>query len=357
MVSKINMKTNIILLCFILSLMLPVAQVESAPPSPVKKLQVYFDVTCEEDWASAEKFRPGPGLENKDLTDWKWVVKFELPKAKALKAITILHNKPGEGWSSSGETFFNKQLFPLVMVYKDKSLNAKRNQKLATLKAGKVELALYGQPELTPFTGGKLLLDFADGTSLRANIPISGFSKKDRAQCDYSKVNFDLGKVWSVQKGPWTGVWTRQGTSKVFTVVWISYGKEDKDEIVFQKYEDGQVQFYSKNNKGRYRGLLSCDMKKVVKGTGDWLANGETWYAEINPPSLLAIIDSTTASAVSTPAVSPAASPETTPITSPVTTPVASPGAFSVIPTAAIIPATPETRPKFPRHRPGRKIH
>lgn len=123
-------------------------------------------------------FGPGDGRLNDTSYDWHLRFSFYVSKELEIKSITFLHDQigyPEEGWSSSSEQYFNKQLYPLVVFTTPEAhilksnppivtddfghqLNTDYDQSLGTYAVGDHELDLYAQIENPEFGGGRLIV-------------------------------------------------------------------------------------------------------------------------------------------------------------------------------------------------------
>ena len=138
-------------------------------------------------------FAPSSGNINSKNSDWKWVLNISVPSNSnlMLKRITIKHNISGEIWSTgynnylqNGEKLYdgyNEHPYPLVVVMNGLQLNKEYDQTLMTkpLSAGNNEFVLYGQAEYTSFVGGKIVVEFNDGTSVSNTIASSNIRQGD----------------------------------------------------------------------------------------------------------------------------------------------------------------------------------
>ena len=53
------------------------------------------------------------------------------------------------------------------------------------------------------------------------------------------------------------------------------------DEITLESVSGLQVELYRKGTHGYYHGILSCDKRHIIDGSGDWFVNGDRWSGEI----------------------------------------------------------------------------
>ncbi|MBP7967158.1 peptidoglycan-binding protein [Candidatus Woesebacteria bacterium] len=119
-------------------------------------------------------FGTGKGNVNKNKLDWYWRLKINSEKATKIKSIKIEHTPAGEGWSTAMTYMYNRAYaYPLKVVG-----GAYENTKYVTdinleVQKGDNYYDLYGQPESTSFKGGKITVEFADGTILYKDIPAS----------------------------------------------------------------------------------------------------------------------------------------------------------------------------------------
>ncbi|TAK57707.1 hypothetical protein EPO17_01280 [Patescibacteria group bacterium] len=123
--------------------------------------------------------------------DWVWNMYLNLKSPKKIKAISIRHDSPntsGEAWSTgSSQSLLGKLLYPLVVTTKDGvQLNSSYDQPYSATSpspaygsfefpAGSYTLKLYGNTGKKPFDGGKIIVDFTDGTSVSSMISASDY--------------------------------------------------------------------------------------------------------------------------------------------------------------------------------------
>lgn len=256
---------------------------------------VELNLSSKKDYAGVwGQFQPGTGNMNSNPADWEWQLKLNLAQAAKIHSITVLHNLPGEGWSTSSESFFNKSLYPIVVFHNGSQINTAYDQSLGVYPPGEHVFSLYAQKESTPFVGAKVFIEFEDGTLIKATIESAGFGPESMPLCKESVV-FDLGREWTVQEGIWTGHWVRRGESRVFDATWevlgnfgAYSGKKTTDVIELTKIDGYQVHLYRKGTQGYYHGILSCDKKSITNGIGDWFANGDKWIGVISTGEELA---------------------------------------------------------------------
>jgi hypothetical protein len=124
--------------------------------------------------------------------DWVWNMYLNLKSAKRIKAISIRHDSPnrsGEAWSTTASTsLLGKLLYPLVVTTTGGTqLNSVYDQSYAyntsspeygnfDLPAGDYNFKLYGNTGKVPFDGGKIYVDFTDGTSVSSMISASDYN-------------------------------------------------------------------------------------------------------------------------------------------------------------------------------------
>lgn len=138
-----------------------------------------------EDRASVwHKFSPGIGNANKNAADWNWRASLTLSGQKTIERMTILHNTSGERWSTgfskvlkNGADLFpgrEEHPYPLVVIFQGQKLNQAYDQVLGTYGVSPIHVfTLSGQIESPQFSGGKLIVEFTDGTNIMADIPAS----------------------------------------------------------------------------------------------------------------------------------------------------------------------------------------
>jgi len=127
--------------------------------------------------------------------DWVWSMYLNLKSAKKIKAISIRHdssNVSGEAWSTgSSNALLGKLLYPLVVTTGGGTqLNTSYDQLYSyntpnpaygnfEFPAGDYTLKLYGNTGKVPFDGGKIFVDFTDGTSVSSMISASDYNPRD----------------------------------------------------------------------------------------------------------------------------------------------------------------------------------
>gem|GEM_PF-4896624 len=128
-------------------------------------------------------FGPGVGNGNKNTADWNWAMNINLPTQKTVSRITVRHNTRGEIWSTGysrylkdGTDLYGREEhpYPLVVTRDGNQINNGYDQTILT-GTGSYFLKLYGQPESSSFTGGKIIVEFSDGTSVTEAIPASDY--------------------------------------------------------------------------------------------------------------------------------------------------------------------------------------
>ncbi len=126
-------------------------------------------------------FRPGPGNINENVNDWNWEMTLNLPGKKTISRITLIHNAPGEVWSTGYSRYLKdgtdlykgreEHPYPLVVFRDGTQINTAYDQ---TIEAEFGDtFKLYGQPEEEVFAGGKIVVEFSDGTKVEGNVPAS----------------------------------------------------------------------------------------------------------------------------------------------------------------------------------------
>ena len=145
-------------------------------------------------------FGPGTGNINKNPNDWNWKMGLTFnSQGKSVSRITLIHNTKGEIWSTGYSRYlldgtdlygYNEHPYPLVLTTEKVGtgsglwyqINTAYDQTLyiggsnTSLDIANV-FSLYGQPESTTFTGGKLVVEFTDGTSVTTIIPASNITQ------------------------------------------------------------------------------------------------------------------------------------------------------------------------------------
>lgn len=176
-------------------------------------------------------FNSGTGNLNKNSNDWSWIMNLVIPSGenKLIKRITISHNTRGEVWSTGYSRYlqdgtdlygYNEHPYPLVVVQNGVQINKAYDQSLQQkpLFAGTYQYKLYGQPESVTFNGGKLIVEFNDGTLSSAIIPASNLTQS--AVTKYSTPSPTPSPLNSVT----VSVTSPVSTDSQFKINWSSYG-------------------------------------------------------------------------------------------------------------------------------------
>ena len=126
-------------------------------------------------------FGPGPSNLGGSANDFNWNVTLNLSSSETIQSMQLISSNGLEGWStvSSTNNPLGKELYPLVVFNESKGggqVNTAYGQTLGSFGVGTVEFYLYGQPEVTTFTGGTLTINFTDGTSVTAQVPASNIT-------------------------------------------------------------------------------------------------------------------------------------------------------------------------------------
>ncbi len=132
------------------------------------------------------QFHKAEGDITKNETDWKWSLYINNLNGKTIKRITVIHNIRGEVWSTGFSRYlndntdlygYNENPYPIVAMYNGKQLNTDYDQNIQldnqSTTNGPYKLDLYGEAEYGMFTGGRLIVEYTDGTSESTIIPKS----------------------------------------------------------------------------------------------------------------------------------------------------------------------------------------
>lgn len=133
---------------------------------------------------SYNTFAPGAGQQNPEAKDFAFTVRLSNYVEATINKITLIHTAASEGWSTSDskDNELGRKLYPLVVEVGDpdgapttfRQINNAYSQKLGTyapIKDRKPHVfRVYGQPEKVPFTGGELLIEFANGNVVKINV-------------------------------------------------------------------------------------------------------------------------------------------------------------------------------------------
>lgn len=135
-------------------------------------------------------FRSGTGNINKNPYDWHWGATINLPTQKTVSRITVIHNTSGEVWSTGYSRYlgpasnpsdlygYEEHPYPIVVTRDGNQINTAYDQNIFT-GTGSYFFKLYGQPESTSFTGGKIVVEFSDGTYASSAIPASSIKQQE----------------------------------------------------------------------------------------------------------------------------------------------------------------------------------
>ncbi len=160
-------------LLFVASFISTPAQTASNGPT-----QISITLTdADDDRASTQGvFGPGPGFNGQLLNDFHWTLDLDLDESKTISSILIEHQRSGEAWTTSSSRRYGKDLYPLVVYWGSTQLNEKYDDVMGPLLFGKTTLAIYGQIESQSFSGGRIFIEFLDGSVARASIPAADVS-------------------------------------------------------------------------------------------------------------------------------------------------------------------------------------
>lgn len=138
----------------------------------------YLDGFKEDHAGMWSQFYPGVAYVNKNPYDYVFSVSLTLDSSKTVKQMTLVHDIYGEAWSTSDDkSLYNKLLYPLVVFRSEKQFNFNYTNfnnpsdiLMSKLEPTKHNFKIYGQRETEPFRGGKLIIDFLDGSQLSADV-------------------------------------------------------------------------------------------------------------------------------------------------------------------------------------------
>jgi hypothetical protein len=124
---------------------------------------------------SWDNFGPGKAYMNQNPADFGFTLSLvQSLSTRTVKSIVIFYNTAGEGCSTSKDNvYFSKAPYPMVVVKDGYQLNSAYDVSLGTYGTGSFTFKLYCQPETTPFSGGKILVTFTDGTFATASLASS----------------------------------------------------------------------------------------------------------------------------------------------------------------------------------------
>jgi len=150
-------------------------------------VSAYLNNASENKAGAWNQFTAGVGNINKNPSDWNWTMHINFPTEKTISRITIVHNTRGEVWSTGYSRYlrdgtdlygYNEHPYPLVVTDEGGGqMNDLYDQGLLS-GTGTHVLNLYGQPESTSFIGGRLIVEFTDGTSATTTIVASSIKQE-----------------------------------------------------------------------------------------------------------------------------------------------------------------------------------
>jgi hypothetical protein len=168
-------------------------------------LDVELDPMSQEDQVGVwGEFNAGPGNANRNPIDFAWKVKLKLSSPKTISSITLIHNAPGDVWSTSKAPVGGKLPYPLGVVHDGERLNTYYDQSLGAYQSGTETFLLFGQRETEIFEGGKLIVTFTDGTSALATITtprskvLGATTVSAAATPSFTVVSPNGGEVWRI---------------------------------------------------------------------------------------------------------------------------------------------------------------
>ncbi|MBU6390065.1 hypothetical protein KGQ31_00770 [Patescibacteria group bacterium] len=126
------------------------------------------------------QFNGGGGIITTGDSDWNISLSLTLGSTKTIKSISVYHTGSGapsstEGWSTASSDDMGRNDFPLVVFQNNTQLNTAYDKTFGPLQAGTYQYVLYGQVETPNWYGGKVVVDFTDGTQTTAPILASSY--------------------------------------------------------------------------------------------------------------------------------------------------------------------------------------
>ncbi len=120
--------------------------------------------------ASSDKvgsgFGQSVGIGNSNPADYHISATVNSSLQRQIKNINIRHF--GDTWSTD-----NNWYYPIQIFKGNSAVNSTYLQALDLMVNGTLNLDFYVQPELTPFRGGTITVNFTDGTTAKGSIPAS----------------------------------------------------------------------------------------------------------------------------------------------------------------------------------------
>jgi hypothetical protein len=217
-------------------------------------------------WQSYEFYQTfSPGFAMRDAV---WQIDNRLAQTRkellALKVERIgYRSTPGVPWEDTTTDLYWVQYAVAPIVVRQSLDNA-----------GEDWVMMGYSPAVRPFTAPDLVCieDFGNGIALH----------KKSTEPPARGSPLDLGSVWQVKEGPFTGTWTRRELTDTFDAVWMGPGGQKvTDEIRFESADCGRIILFRTGTKGRYHGKLSTDRTRIENGTAEWFEPEHTWSATI----------------------------------------------------------------------------
>jgi hypothetical protein len=165
------------------------------------KLSALVSSTSKDYTSTQGVFSPGPDFRGVKLNDFEWTTIINLDKPKTIASILIEHYVGGEAqaWTTTSKRYFGKDIYPIVVLKDGEQLNTRYDQTIGPLQQGTHKLMLYGQMESSEFYGGKITIEFLDGETCSANIPVSNIAPSILSTNNLSCSDSDEGATYHVK--------------------------------------------------------------------------------------------------------------------------------------------------------------
>lgn len=130
------------------------------------------------------QFYGGHGILNQGNADWNVQLTLAVTDntSKTIRSIGLYHTGAGapaaiEGWSTASSDDYGRSSFPLVVLDSSgQQLDGSYNQTIGTISGTARTLTLSGQVETQNWYGGKVIVDFTDGTQAVIPVGITPYS-------------------------------------------------------------------------------------------------------------------------------------------------------------------------------------
>ncbi len=188
---------------------------EDTPPGSPSVSATLVDASTDR---IGSNFGQSVGIGNRNPADWHFRTTVSSKPGTYIKEIYITSNY-GEGWSTTGRSATRNDLYPLYVA--GKAWENTMYNEVIPADAGPT-LDLYAQPELGPFPGGTIVVNFTDGTSAQATIPASTIRQAIGVACATNDSRCANSSTYISVLTPNTGESLTKGST--YNIRWSSAG-------------------------------------------------------------------------------------------------------------------------------------